>query len=77
MFSPDTFPWGHLRASGTFAPMSQILQICSHLGSVDLDETFRKENFENTSPTSRLLVFLKFWGQSDECKGIRAQQREL
>lgn len=77
MFSPDTFPWGHLRANGTFAPMSQILQICSHLGSVDLDETFRKENFENTSPTSRLLVFLKFWGQSDECKGIRAQQREL
>lgn len=51
--------------------MSQILQICSHRGSVDLDETFRKENFENASPTSWLLVFLKFWGQSDEWKAER------
>lgn len=77
MLSPDTLPWGHLRASGTFAPMSQILQICSHRGSVDLDETFRKENFENAFPTSRLLIFLKFWVQSDECKGTGALQSEL
>lgn len=55
---------GHLTASGTFPPVSQISQICSHHDSADLDETFRrKENFENAYPASRLLMFVKFWGQ--------------